>query len=300
MQDNHGSPGPLVIGGVGGSGTRVIAEIISIFGFYIGYDLNPASDNLWFTLLFKRTKWYRKAYHHRDKVFTGLRLLSKAMVHRDYPSLSEVMFALQAVVEMVFSGYNYKGAGRGLWPLVRVRKMITKRPKMLPNYIGWGWKEPNTHIYINSLSEYFEGFRYIHTIRHGLDMAFSKNQQQLFDWGTLFGVDLPKNQSDVPRASLKFWIQANQRVYKIAEELGGKKILVINFDNLCLSPESEIQQIISFLNIKPDANSLEQAINIPKIPKSLGRYRDHDLTQFDAVDLDVLKAFGFSINTHDY
>ena len=46
--------GPVVIGGVGGSGTRLIAQCLKETGFHIGTDLNVANDNLWFTLLFKR------------------------------------------------------------------------------------------------------------------------------------------------------------------------------------------------------------------------------------------------------
>jgi hypothetical protein len=50
------SPGasPVIIGGVGGSGTRLIAQMLKELGFYLGSDLNSANDNLWFTLLFKR------------------------------------------------------------------------------------------------------------------------------------------------------------------------------------------------------------------------------------------------------
>jgi len=55
-------------------------------------------------------------------------------------------------------------------------------------YKGWGWKEPNTHIYLEFLSKYFSDLKYIFVIRHGLDMAFSKNQAQLYNWGNLLGV----------------------------------------------------------------------------------------------------------------
>ncbi len=51
---------PVIIGGVGGSGTRVIAELLSKIGYYIGNDLNNASDNLLYTLIFKRPNWFRK------------------------------------------------------------------------------------------------------------------------------------------------------------------------------------------------------------------------------------------------
>jgi len=43
----------IVVGGLGGSGTRLIAEILSALGYDMGLDLNEASDNLAFTLLFK-------------------------------------------------------------------------------------------------------------------------------------------------------------------------------------------------------------------------------------------------------
>src|SRR3990167_6840991 len=44
---------PLAIGGVGGSGTRVVAAAAIALGFDLGSDLNPPLDNLAFTLLFK-------------------------------------------------------------------------------------------------------------------------------------------------------------------------------------------------------------------------------------------------------
>ena len=48
--------GPCAIGGLGGSGTRVVAQILRDVGIFMGTDLNGANDNLWFTLLFKRPK----------------------------------------------------------------------------------------------------------------------------------------------------------------------------------------------------------------------------------------------------
>lgn len=44
----------VAVGGIGGSGTRLVIQIIEALGFYIGADLNKARDNLLFTLLFRR------------------------------------------------------------------------------------------------------------------------------------------------------------------------------------------------------------------------------------------------------
>ena len=49
------------IGGLGGSGTRVYADILQQAGIFIGNDLNRELDNLLFTRLFKNTAWYESA-----------------------------------------------------------------------------------------------------------------------------------------------------------------------------------------------------------------------------------------------
>ena len=290
---------PVVIGGVGGSGTRVVAEIIEHLGFYIGDDLNPAKDNLWFLLLFKRPRWYRKAQSNKTQIFTGLNLLSNSMVNKTLPPLSELKFLISAVLQISIFGHNFKGDGRGIWPFVHAWNMLTGKPRMLSRKIGWGWKEPNSHIFLEYLDEYFENLKYIHTIRHGLDMAFSKNQQQLYNWGSIFGVETPKSKIEEPAASLKYWLKSNKHVLEIGERLGKQKFLLVNFERLCLSPKSEIQRIISFLNVSPSAKDLEFAFTIPKKPKSLGRYRDHHLGQFDPSDLHGLAEFGYSLTASE-
>jgi len=294
MPKNDELSRPVIIGGVGGSGTRVVAEIIEHLGFYIGDDLNPAKDNLWFLMLFKRPRWFRRACHEKHKVFTGLRLLSNAMLHKTGLGWPEIKFLIRAVLEISIFGHNYKGDGRGFWPFVRVWKMVTGQPKMILNQNRWGWKEPNSHIYLEYLADFFSNIKYIHTIRHGLDMAFSDNQQQLYNWGPFFDLELPQSKSDEPAASLKFWIKSNRRVIQSGQKLGDQKFLVVNFDRLCLTPKSEIQKIVSFLNIEPDAETLETLNRIPHKPKSLGRYRAHDISQFDPADLTALEDLGFS------
>ena len=72
--------GPLVIGGMGGSGTRLVAELCSLFGYYLGDDLNIASDNLLYTLIFRRQTWFYKSYKNTKRINTGLSLLEKLLL----------------------------------------------------------------------------------------------------------------------------------------------------------------------------------------------------------------------------
>ena len=296
MRKNIELTSPVIIGGVGGSGTRVVAEIIRRLGFYIGDDLDSANDNLWFLLLFKRPRWFRRACHDRNNIITGLNLLSKAMLGQAGLEWTELQFLIRAVFEISIFGHNYKGDGRGFWPFVRAWKMIGRRTRTTINENRWGWKEPNSHIYLEFLDSYFSNIKYIHTIRHGLDMAFSGNQQQLYNWGPILGIELPGSKSDEPAASLKYWIKSNRRVLEIGKKLGAQKFLIVNFDRLCLSPKSEIKKIVSFLEIVPDTENLTALYHIPHRPKSLGRHRHYNISKFDPEDLIELENLGFSIN----
>ena len=195
MQKDGELSGPVIIGGVGGSGTRVVAQIISQLGFYMGSDIDSANDNLWFLLLFKRPRWFRRARYDKNKIFTGLNLFSKTMLRQSGRGWPELQFLILAVLEISIFGHNYNGDGRGLWPFVRAWNMIARQPVIGSDKRRWGWKEPNTHIYLDHLADYFSNLKYIHTIRHGLDMAFSENQQQLYNWGPFFGLRLPASKS---------------------------------------------------------------------------------------------------------
>ncbi len=290
---------PVIIGSIGGSGTRVVTKIVSNLGFYLGSDVNKANDNLWFTLLFKRPEWYRRILIDDKELFRSLSLLSKAMNGRQLPTLAELTVLLTATYDMVTAEANV-GVGRKWWPLRHAFRLLSATVRGSARHdhqcvTGWGWKEPNSHIYVEYFAKYFNALKYIHTIRHGADMAFSSNQNQLRMWGPYYDVEVPESADAIPRASLKYWARANNKAYSVGQHLGPDKFLVVNFDNLCVAPEVEIDKIIDFLGVHPDAHQRNQILRIPKVPASLGRYRDHDLSQFDDVDLETVRSFGFSL-----
>ena len=290
---------PVIIGSIGGSGTRVVTKIVSNLGFYLGSDVNKANDNLWFTLLFKRPEWYRQIPTNDKELFRGLSLLSKAMIGRQLPSLAELTVLLTATYDMATADKDV-GVGRKLWPLLHAFRLLSATVRASPShdhqhFTGWGWKEPNSHIYAEYFGKYFKTFKYIHTIRHGADMAFSSNQNQLQMWGPYYDVEVPDSTDAIPKASLKFWARANNKAYSVGQHLGPDKFLAVNFDNLCVCPEVEIDKIIDFLGVNPDSHQRDQLLQIPNVPESLGRYRNHDLNQFDDIDLEAVRSFGFSL-----
>ncbi len=142
-------------------------------------------------------------------------------------------------------------------------------------------------------NEYFKDFRYIHTIRHGLDMAYSSNQQQLFNWASLFGINIPEKQEEIPAASFRYWVEANRKVISFGNQLGSKKFLLVNFDKLCEDPFAGVKEIASFLQVSLPEELLIKAAALPVMPESAGRYKNHPGDVFNKEDLLFLKAIGF-------
>jgi len=226
---NNSNNGPIVIGGVGGSGTRVVAEILSEMGYFMGTDLNAASDNNLYTLLFKRPKWFVENRNNSKEIKIGISTFRKIMLRKEKLSSSEFVFLLRAFVSMARYGHNHFGDGKGpVWQVGRILKLIFPNKKLDSKHIGWGWKEPNTHLLLEELEENFKNFKYIYTMRNGLDMAFSENQQQLYNWGIFYNVVKPVSSDKEADASYKYWLRASERVLEIGERLGKDKFLVLN------------------------------------------------------------------------
>ncbi len=286
--------GPLVIGGIGGSGTRVLARILQLFNIFMGDDLNSPLDNLSYTLLFKRPRWFYKNFNDERKLITGLRILEKTMLTRKPFSLSEMAFLGNAVAMMARFGHNKQLDGKGQWAFQRLHHILFPKKRIAPYHQGWGWKEPNSHLILSSLNPYFPNLKYIHSIRHGLDMAYSANQQQLFNWGPMFGINLPENPEEIPVASYRYWVKVNQKVIQQGEAMEPNRFLAINFDNFCANPQAGLTTLIDFLELAPSQKSIEEALKVPVAHASMGRFRKADNSLFQNEDLGFLHSLGFS------
>ena len=292
--DDWQKNGPLVIGGMGGSGTRLVAEICSLLGWYLGDDLNIASDNLLYTLLFRRRTWFLKAYRQNSSYSTGLSLLEKLILKKFLLNPREIWYLVYAVADMAL---HYRD--ERTWAFKRLAALFRKSDFELSDYCGWGWKEPNTYLLIEQMGSHFNNLKFIHTVRHGLDMAFSKNQRQMRAWGELFGIPRPVNTRQIPPASLAYWVRANQAAARQGKKLGKDHYLQISFDQLCRQPHEVINAIISFLNMNPEKEVIQKAVSLPSPPDSLGRYKERDLSQFNPDDLKAVEEFGFLVERRE-
>jgi len=287
--------GPIIVGGIGGSGTRLVAGLLKELNVFIGNDLNPPLDNLTFTLIFKRQKWFFKNKDNTREINRGIRILEKAMTNRKPYSVKEYWFLLKATVMMYRHGHYNNSQGKGFWAIKRLKHILFKRTNMnLTGWEAWGWKESNSHLILGELSDYFPDMKYIHTIRHGLDMAYSTTQQQLFNWAPLFEINIPRTKEEIPFSSFRYWVEVNKKVLGTGQKLGEDKFYCLNYDELCKNPKEEIEKLLLFLQIPFNDKLITKLATLPKIPKSFGRFRDHNNSIFLKEDIEYLEKLGFS------
>lgn len=281
----------IAIGGVGGSGTRVVTEIIINAGFYIGSDIaQNTKDNFWWTVLLKRPLWYKHLLdkNQLDKVLEAIDVFYHLMQGKTLSSHN------LNLIDDCIADRKHRETDHieSEWLHARKTKMLQNEDVEWEKYVGWGWKEPNTHIFVEDLYNHDPNLKYIHVIRHGLDMAFSKNQNQLRNWGYLVDVIAPPENPKDPIASLDYWIRINRRSIDLAQNLFKSNFLLIHYDRLCTNPQSEVKRILDFIGTNTDSQPLVEIVNPPK---SLGRYLEHDMNIFRTDQLQAVQELGFTL-----
>jgi hypothetical protein len=128
---------------------------------------------------------------------------------------------------------------------------------------------------------YMPQTRYIHVVRNGLDMAYSKNQNQ----PRLWGVDILGRPYDASHSfSLSYWCAVHRRILHW-KEIYPDNILIVQFESLCASPIAEIARILDFCRISYDKNTLENLSRLVIAPPTIGRHQSYQSDIFAPEDL---------------
>ena len=267
----------MAIGGLGGSGTRIVAQILIDAGCFLGKGLNRANDNIFFTGFLKCPEKYKGWIDQNNtaEIFTRLDAFYSTLIAQQVTS--EAIDLYQCTRE--------KNKAR----LLQSHEVDINQYKVI------GWKEPNTHMFLPYLYTYDSHLRYIHVIRNGLDMAYSSNQNQLVNWGHMFNIHQPPNQEIDPVRALQFWIVSNHRSIALGRQLFRDRFLLIKFEDLCEHPEREIPRMLSFLDLDADATELAKVVSKPD---SIDRYKEHDLSVFSDKQMKHLKTLGYNIDSY--
>jgi len=286
----HSASSPIVVGGVGGSGTGLIAEMVQKLGIYIGPVLNPQKDNLFFTLLFKRPLWFH-SFPDQDQIKRAIQLFQRAMLSGLKHDLSQ---SDRDYIELIVRGLDNATKSIGVHRKTAIRLTKSRKPD-LKNWIGWGWKEPNSHIFLPYLAPAFSDIKYIHVIRHGLDMAISKNQQQAINWSRYICEENFGKEANTPSRSLDYWIAANRRAIEFGTMFLKENFLLIHYEQFCINPDHEIRRLADFLGIEFSVRKL-RSLKRHISPNTIGRHRGIDINIFSKTQIAAVRDLGFEVS----
>lgn len=269
---------PLAIGGVGGSGTRLVAQLVAGLGYQLGVDLNRALDDRWFAWLFRHVDTLSMP----DELF--LTLLDLYFAARHHPR--ELSPAEIALLEQISE--RQKRNFSTDWLNERLSLLRERMLQRNQHEARWAWKAPNTHMLLEKLLRARPDLYYIHVVRNGLDMAYSKNQNQLKRWGSQFFSQF----SLTPYWSLRFWCVVQRRVAKIKQQYP-LNVHIVRFDSFCIDPNQHVSEISRFLGIDSADSTINRLCDLVRPPASIGRFRNYGTSEFDSADIEYVREWGF-------
>lgn len=241
---------PIFIGGIGGSGTRLVANVLDATGVFIGDDLNQSSD----ALPFERTLE---------------RFLPMILDQVGMPNyrLEDIDANLQ---NRVLEALN-------LATVLHLRDC--------PEGAVWAAKSPRFIYLLPFLNALFPDMRFIQVIRDGRDMAQSSNQNQLRKhYRSLFDNDIPP---DRQMASLELWNQVNQYAANLGQKRPEGRHFLIRYEDLCGNPANTIQAMLSRLSITAGEEQIRQIAGTVEAKGNIGRWRTDDTLRADELTRSV-------------
>ena len=283
--------GPIICGGLGGSGTRAFAAVLRSLGVDMGYDLNPALDNLSFTLLFKVATLFDQGIHALNvspQTVGKLQFFQQSMLGKLRANPLHWLNAYKCFQQAKSFGHDRGVQPKPAWTSKRWAALISGRT-VSAKY--WGFKEPNSHIYVPALLASFPRCTYIHVIRHGLDMACSRNKWQLHNWGPAFGIHLSEYEAE-SAAAFAYWDVANARIYDLKQQYP-ERIFIIKHEELCTHPRATITSLAERVKLPVNREHIRVASQLVKRPNPIHRYSQHDLSMIEAPEK-ALEKYGYS------
>jgi hypothetical protein len=293
------SLGPVVVGGVGGSGTRVVAEIMRHLGVYTGAVLNRAGDNKWFSLLCKLPRFSLEPSAPDAELFDrAVGLLERAMTGQLGPDRADRRLISQLIERWARMKRRHPlpDDRTDEWVRDHAASLQSSREECPEGAPMWGWKEPNSHLFLPHLGRHFgDRLHYVHVIRHGIYMAHSRNQAQAMRWRSQFGLTECASQP-TPTESLDYWIASNELAVSRGRAMPEGSFLLINHDDLCARPREGVTRFVEFLGFSPSRADMEFLVSLPERPKSAGLSLSEMQEQFGDERLARVNRLGFTLD----
>lgn len=151
------------------------------------------------------------------------------------------------------------------WYLRRAWR-LAREAAVARNRSPWLVKEPNLQMFADRIVKSRRDLVLLVIVRSGLDMAFSRNQQQVVTW---------TDSGATPRASLEFWCRSHERLFEIAAQYSGR-MCFLSFEKLCTRPHDAVRPIAQVLPSLDLDQLAARAGEVFRLPPSVGRHLRED------------------------
>lgn len=245
---------PVLVGALGGSGTRVVARLLRHAGVFMGSELNEAEDSK--PVMRFYGVWLRR-YLENDGDLA--------------PSEWE------AATDMLG-----QAVGRHLEELDDVTA-------------GWGVKVPRNILMLAFWHRLFPKLSFVHLVRNGLDMAYSKDRNQLRMVGDQV-LTIEERRYPEPLRAIAYWQRVNLMAADYGESRLGPRYLRLRFEDVCAHPTWAYEQLSGISGARgvpalPDV--VEKEVDPPR---SIGRWRtrpSQEIRELEQVGAVGLRRFGY-------
>jgi hypothetical protein len=246
---------------------------------HISGPTNSERDSVWPTMIFARPAWL-SAIAQGQRPSTALveaACTLRAMFNGLQLSRSQLKALAAAAADeaaMACDGDVRIWRSVPATPFQFIADYLRAPPGPIPPR-PWGWKAPVSQVVLPELLEAFQSARYVHVIRHPLDMAWSDNTHGVRLWGPLCGYDRRAVERAPHDARLAWWLYTTERVMELAR-VAGDRIMIVGFDQMCDEPQEFTRQLALYAGLRPAQDTIEAAASLITPPASIGRRDRHD------------------------
>lgn len=274
---------PLIISGLSGSGTRVIVRILKEIDFNFGYDVNISDDDLSFSLLFKLPKHFYRYFNINSSYVNKMMDVHDRLLLNKKIKISDLYYVFKVSLLHIIQFRRY-GI---LWVLRRLKNIIIKRSS--PTGL-WGWKEPHSVPFLPDIKSYYPSSKFILIVRHGLDMVYSKNDQQFYNYAHYFGLDM-KDESKTNRFEL--WYRFNKYAIEKGTQLFKGNFLIVYYEDIVDMDNDSVKKIFEFIGNTESENAIVNLTNQNSNPGTIDRYKNYDTSWINSEILTKLQEIGY-------
>ena len=223
------SSDPLIIVGMHRSGTGLLSEIVQRLGCFMGRNLSPNKESLYFQTLNKETLDIAGAN------WCNINFL---------PESSDLKSHYEWLTRFMTTRLK-KGLIKGHFGICRACYFV------LHKHLLWGWKDPRNSLLLPKWIQIFPDAKIIHIYRDGRDVALSllKRDMKREKDKSYFNAHLKRERM---AAYFSLWEEYIQRI--TAGVQGYRQIYEIRYESLLRNPLKEISLIKNFLGVDLNTN----------------------------------------------